>query len=33
MLKAMSHDIVISETKLIAKSGGKKDFQRDEPAL
>ena len=33
MLKAMSHDIVISETKLIAKSGGKKDFQRDEQAL
>lgn len=33
MLKAMSHDIVISETKLIAKSGGKRDFQRNEPAL
>ena len=33
MLKAMSHDIVISETKLMAKSGGKKDFQRDEQAL
>jgi cyclic pyranopterin phosphate synthase len=30
MLKAVSHDIVISETKLIAKSGGKQDFQRDE---
>ena len=29
MLKAMSHDIVISETRLMAKSGGKKDFQRD----
>lgn len=28
MLKALSHDIVISETKLIAKSGGKRDFQR-----
>ena len=26
MCKAMSHDIVISETRLIAKSGGKKDF-------
>ena len=30
MLKAVSHDIVISETKLISKSGGKRDFQRDE---
>ena len=30
MLKAMSHDIVISETRLVAKSGGKKDFQRNE---
>jgi cyclic pyranopterin phosphate synthase len=30
MLKAMSHDIVIAETKLIGKSGGKQDFQRDE---
>ena len=30
MLKALSHDIVIGETKLIAKSGGKRDFQRDE---
>lgn len=30
MLKAVSQDIVISETKLIAKSGGKQDFQRDE---
>lgn len=29
MLKAMSHDIVISETKLMAKSGGKQDFERD----
>ncbi len=28
MLKALSHDIVISETKLISKSGGKKDFSR-----
>ena len=30
MLKAMSHDIVIAETRLIAKTGGKEDFQRDE---
>ena len=30
MLKAVSHDIVISETRLIAKSGGKQDFQHDE---
>ena len=28
MLKAMSHDIVISETKLMAKKGGKQDFER-----
>ncbi len=28
MLKALSHDIVISETRLISKSGGKKDFSR-----
>jgi cyclic pyranopterin phosphate synthase len=28
MLKALSHDIVISETKLMAKSGGKRDFDR-----
>jgi cyclic pyranopterin phosphate synthase len=30
MLKAVSHDIVIAETRLIAKSGGKEDFRRDE---
>lgn len=30
MLKAMSHDIVISETQLLSKTGGKQDFQRDE---
>ena len=30
MLKALSHDIVIGETKLIAKSGGKREFRRDE---
>ena len=30
MLKAMSHDIVIGETRLISKTGGKQDFVRDE---
>ena len=30
MCKAVSHDIVISETRLIAKTGGKKDFHHDE---
>ena len=29
MCKALSHDIVIGETRLIAKTGGKKDFQHD----
>lgn len=28
MCKAMSHDIVIKETKLVAKTGGKRDFRR-----
>ncbi len=28
MCKALSHDIVIKETKLIKKTGGKKDFER-----
>jgi len=28
MCKAMSHDIVIKETKLLAKTGGKRDFSR-----
>ncbi len=28
MCKAMSHDIVIKETKLIEKTGGKSDFRR-----
>ena len=28
MCKAMSHDIVIKETKLMAKTGGKRDFRR-----
>ncbi len=30
MCKALSHDIVISDTRLMAKAGGKKDFRRDE---
>ncbi len=30
MLKAMSHDIVITETQLVSKTGGKQDFRRDE---
>lgn len=30
MLKAMSHDIVIGETRLMAKTGGKQDFRRDD---
>ncbi len=30
MLKALSHDIVIGETRLMSKTGGKKDFRRDE---
>ena len=29
MCKALSHDIVIEETRLIAKTGGKKDYRRD----
>lgn len=28
MCKALSHDIIIRETKLMAKTGGKRDFQR-----
>lgn len=28
MCKALSHDIVIQETKLMAKTGGKRDFKR-----
>jgi cyclic pyranopterin phosphate synthase len=28
MCKAMSHNIIIKETKLIAKTGGKRDFKR-----
>ena len=30
MLKAVSHDIVIAETRLMAKTGGKQDFERSE---
>ena len=30
MCKALSHDIVIRETRLMAKSGGKRNFARDE---
>lgn len=30
MLKALSHDMVIRDTRLMAKSGGKRDFERDE---
>ena len=29
MLKALSHDIIILETKLMGKTGGKRDFQRE----
>jgi len=29
MCKAFSHDIIIQEVKLMAKSGGKRDFQRE----
>jgi cyclic pyranopterin phosphate synthase len=32
MCKALSHDIVLQEVRLMAKSGGKRDFQRAEPA-
>ena len=28
MLKALSHDIVISDTRLMAKSGGRREFKR-----
>ena len=30
MLKAVSHDLVIAATRLMAKTGGKRDFQRDD---
>lgn len=29
MLKALSHDIVIQDTRLVSKSGGKREFSRD----
>jgi len=29
MCKALSHDIVIKETRLIKKTGGKNDFERE----
>ncbi|MDB5156557.1 MAG: moaC [Mucilaginibacter sp.] len=29
MCKALSHDIIIKETKLIEKTGGKRDFKRE----
>lgn len=29
MCKGLSHDMIIGNTQLLAKSGGKKDFQRD----
>lgn len=32
MCKALSHDIIIRETKLMEKTGGKRDFKRDEHA-
>ena len=30
MCKALSHDIVIGETRLMAKTGGKQDYHRDD---
>ena len=30
MLKAMSHDIVIHETRLVSKTGGKRNFHSDD---
>jgi cyclic pyranopterin monophosphate synthase len=32
MCKALSHDIVISDTRLVAKDGGKSSFTREEPS-
>jgi cyclic pyranopterin phosphate synthase len=29
MVKALSHDVTIRETRLVAKSGGKRDFRHD----
>lgn len=31
MCKAVSHDICITNVRLLSKSGGKRDFQREEP--
>ena len=31
MCKALSHDIVIADVRLIAKTGGKSDFAADRP--
>lgn len=31
MCKALSHDIVIRDTQLVSKTGGKEDFHRDAP--
>jgi cyclic pyranopterin phosphate synthase len=30
MCKALSHDIVIGDVRLISKTGGKQDFHRDD---
>jgi cyclic pyranopterin phosphate synthase len=30
MCKALSHDIVISQTRLVSKTGGKEDYHLDE---
>ncbi|MEE4161296.1 MAG: cyclic pyranopterin monophosphate synthase MoaC [Woeseiaceae bacterium] len=32
MVKALSHDVVIRETRLLAKSGGKQDFRHESQA-
>lgn len=32
MCKALSHDIVIEQTRLLAKHGGKRDFEREDDA-
>ncbi|MEO0424579.1 MAG: cyclic pyranopterin monophosphate synthase MoaC, partial [Pseudomonadota bacterium] len=33
MCKALSHDIVLHEVKLMAKAGGKRDFERTGEAV
>jgi cyclic pyranopterin phosphate synthase len=30
MVKALSHDVTIRETRLVAKSGGKQDFRHEQ---